>query len=135
MTRLNYLAQLSSSKLPSRFVISGFTATAAHWISMTILVTTGFSGQISTVIGSIVGALCNYLLQKVYTFENKTTHRQSLLKYLASCVLAWVLNLCFFLLIQSFSQMGIAMTQVMTSFLVAFFNYQIYKRFVFHVFP
>jgi putative flippase GtrA len=135
MLRLNHLAQLCGSKLPGRFVISGITATAAHWLSMTLLVETGFSASVATVIGSIIGALSNYLLQKTYTFSNSTSHRQSLLKYLASCVIAWLLNLLIFLLIQATTHLGIAMTQVVTSFLVAFFNYQIYKRFVFHVEP
>ncbi|WP_423811357.1 GtrA family protein [Pseudohongiella nitratireducens] len=99
---------------------------------MAALVATGIPSHYSTAIGNVIGAYCNYLLQRNYTFENSSPYRETLLKYLASCATAWLLNLAFFVLIQQITPFGVPLTQFITSFLVALFNYHFYKRFVFH---
>lgn len=133
MSRLHHLVHLFTLYKQSRFLISGGLATASHWLSMTLLVLFGASALSATIVGSTVGAFCNYWLQKHYTFESHSPDLESILKYIASCAVAWCMNFLFFLLLQTIAELGIAITQALTSLLVAFFNYHIYKRFVFHV--
>lgn len=133
MSRFHHLGHLFTLHQQSRFLISGGLATTSHWLSMTLLVLFGASALSATIVGSTVGAFCNYWLQKHYTFESHSTDSESIPKYIASSAVAWCMNFLFFLLLQAIADLGVAFTQALTSLLVAFFNYHIYKRFVFHV--
>lgn len=114
-----------------RFIISGGSATLCHLATMAFLVWVGVNANISTSAGVIVGAIFNYIFQYYYTFNSDTQHNYSILKYTITVSISFVSNLILFTLFHNYLQMGILISQLLTSAIVAIQNYIIYKNFVF----
>jgi putative flippase GtrA len=114
-----------------RFIISGGSATLCHLGTMAFLVWLGINANISTSVGVIAGAIVNYILQYHYTFDSDELHNSSILKYIITVLISFVSNLILFSLFHNFLQIGILISQLLTSAIVAIQNYLIYKNFIF----
>lgn len=115
-----------------RFVLSGGIATLSHWLLMAVLLFAGSKPAAATSIGAGAGAIINYFAQKRYTFRSDALHRRTLPRYLAICLFLWVSNLVLFLLINGILISSIALTQMLTTLVVALLGYWSYKWVVFN---
>jgi len=114
-----------------KFIISGGSATISHLSIMAFLVWIGVNPLISTSTGVIVGAVVNYVLQYYYTFDSDTNHKTSIRNYILTVCLSFVSNFILFEMFHNLLHIGIIITQLFTSGIVAVQNYIIYKKFVF----
>ncbi|VAX32855.1 hypothetical protein MNBD_NITROSPIRAE01-1512 [hydrothermal vent metagenome] len=116
----------------ARYILSGGISTAFHWSIMALLVIVGSTPVLATAIGAMMGAILNYFLQRKITFQSVVTHRFALPRYLSVCVLTWFMNLFFFVSLHRRLQFGSVEAQMLTTFLVAFMTYFLYKKKVFN---
>ena len=115
-----------------RFVLSGGLATASHWLVMAFAISLGVIPVVATAIGAIIGAVVNYILQRNVTFQSNTPHRSALQRYLIVCLLIWAANLFFFFILYHISLLSAVYAQGITTFVVAFMSYLLFKKVVFH---
>ena len=114
-----------------RFIISGGSSTALHYITMGLLIFLSMDATWATSIGAVSGAICNYVLQYYYTFRSDRKHRYSLQVYLISSVLAWLSNLLLFMLFHKILEVGVIIAQLVTTLIVTLQNFIMYKKLVF----
>ncbi len=115
-----------------RFVFSGGLATATHWLLMIVMLKVGTAAATATALGALVGAVVNYVLQREVTFKSKRGHRSALLRYLSVCALLWFANLIVFLILYHTVLPAPMYAQAITTGVVAFLSYILYKRVVFN---
>lgn len=116
----------------TNFIIAGSIATLLHWLSMAVFVYFEMEPTRATLIGSIVGAALNYLLQRQLAFRNAGPHSRTLLRYVSSCLFAWLCNVIIFYWLNSVWNMPVSLSQIVTTGLVASLNFVVYQRIVFH---
>ncbi|MBE93989.1 GtrA family protein [Marinobacter sp.] len=116
----------------SGFIAAGGMATLFHWAAMSGLVLLGMSPVTATFSGSVIGAVTNYGLQRTLAFPNSRPHIEAIWRYVFSCSLASLLNVLIFFVLQQLCEVPIAPAQVLTTVMVAAFNYVVYQRLVFH---
>jgi len=114
-----------------RFIISGSSSTALHYITMGLLIFLGIDAIWATSIGAILGAICNYVLQYYYTFRSDRKHRYSLQVYLISSLLAWLSNLLLFMLFHKILEVSVIIAQLVTTLIITLQNFIMYKKLVF----
>ena len=114
-----------------KFIISGGGATACHFSIMWLLIYFKIHATISTAVGMIVGAILNYFLQYNWTFKADIDHFKSTKNYIITVILSFGSNLLLFWLFYEFFSINTLLSQILTSSIVAFQNYLIYKKFVF----
>lgn len=117
---------------PIRFVLAGGLATASHWGSMALMVSLGSQPTTATAIGSLIGAMINYILQRSITFRVNTPHLSTILRYLGIIAITWLANLMLFLTFFQLSNLSVLQAQVITTAIVAGMNYILFKRLVFN---
>ena len=98
---------------------------------MCLLVWAGVRPTAATALGALFGALINYLLQYHYAFQSSHPHGATLARYTVACVVGWSANLLLFSLLLWWSNQ-VLISQLCTTALVAFLNYFVYRRMVFH---
>lgn len=118
-------------KIFLKFLISSATATGAHWLVMAALIEWGLSAYWGTGIGSLVGAVVNYLGQRNFVFDHQGLHRQSVPRYLTSVGINWLLNMGLFFVLSSGLQLPITLSQALTTLMIAGASFLLYRRFVF----
>lgn len=114
-----------------RFVAAGGVATLSHWLTMALLILAGMFPAMATAIGAVLGALVNYLMQKIYTFRSTNSHRIALPRYIAACVFLWLANLLLFMLLNGLFFLSVASAQFITTAFVALMSYWLYRSLVF----
>ncbi len=115
-----------------RFVLSGGLATAVHWSLMALLIRFHLSAEVATALGALAGAIANYLLQQHFTFRVRLGHARALPRYVLVMVLGWLANLGLFTALHGWLELGVSPAQLITTALVALFNFTLYRRVVFH---
>ncbi|KAA1174381.1 GtrA family protein [Marinobacter salinexigens] len=125
---------ISGKQRLSRFLIAGGLATFVHWLSMYVLIRFGMTAEPATAFGAALGLLANYSLQYRYAFRSALPHRVAFSRYLSTSALGWGLNLALFSFIR-FAGADTLVSQVVTTGLVAFANYLLADRYVFHEEP
>ena len=115
-----------------RFILSGGTATAIHYLTMFVLIYFDTPAAVATAVGALVGAVLNYVFQYYYTFRSIRRHLHSLLSYIFASGLSWTSNLVLFLLFHDAIGMHIVIAQLITTAMVTVQNYFVYKKAVFH---
>jgi len=116
----------------SGFIAAGGMATLSHWVAMSGLVLLGVNPVTATFSGSVVGAVTNYGLQRTLAFPNARPHVEAVWRYVLSSALAALLNVLIFFVLQQLGDMPVVPAQVLTTVMVAAFNYAVYQRLVFH---
>lgn len=116
----------------SGFIAAGGMATLSHWVAMSGLVLLGVNPVTATFSGSVVGAVTNYGLQRTLAFPNARPHVEAVWRYALSSALAALLNVLIFFVLQQLGDMPVVPAQVLTTVMVAAFNYAVYQRLVFH---
>ena len=131
MTRTNRASPFAGTPALPRFLVSGGTATALHWLVMALLIRLGLQPVLATAAGASVGLALNYWLQHRWAFRSGLPHRIALPRYLAGSSLGWALNLALFSALQ-LAGTGVALAQIAATTLVTLVNFLLSKRFVFH---
>jgi len=116
---------------PVRFTLVGGLATVSHWLVMALAINLGAMPAMATAIGAVIGALVNYILQRNVTFQSNNSHRTALRRYLIVCLLIWGANLFIFFTLYHIVLLATVYAQLLTTLLVAFMSYFLYKRTVF----
>lgn len=114
------------------FAAAGGIATAIHWASMAGLVLLGLSPLYATAIGSLCGAVANYLFQRQLAFPNADTHAKTVGRYALSCLLAWITNFILFSFFHQSLSLPVTAAQIVTTTFGALLNFVVYQRLVFH---
>lgn len=114
-----------------RFVVSGGSATTAHWLLMTVLILFGLEPSIATSIGALWGAVINYLMQKRYTFRASAADRRLLPRYVTICIVLWFANLAIFLFATQLLHLPTTPAQLATTLTTALLGYWSYAWIVF----
>lgn len=117
----------------SRFLISGGVSTSLHWGAMILLIRYGLDAGLSTAIGSLAGALVNYILQYRYTFCCSLPHSIVVPRYIASISVSWLANLFLFIFLYELVMFPVIASQLLTTALVTLINYYLYQSRVFCV--
>lgn len=107
-------------------------ATLFHWVAMSGLILLGMEPVAATLFGSVVGAVTNYGLQRTLAFPNARSHIEAIWRYVFSCSLASILNVLIFFFLHQLIEIPVAPAQLLTTVVVAAFNYVVYQRLVFH---
>ncbi|TYC55411.1 GtrA family protein [Marinobacter sp. BW6] len=128
--RFPLLRSADWGRLP-RFLLSGGIATLLHWLTMLVLIRAGLNAVLSTGAGATAGLLANYFAQHRYAFCSDLPHRIAFPRYFTAAALGWALNLMGFSLLMVAGG-NVALSQIITTGLVAFANYLFAQRFVFH---
>ncbi|CAM5181754.1 GtrA family protein [Oligella ureolytica] len=121
------------------FLYAGGLATLAHWLVFILLSTyllNYVAPVVATMIGAIVGAWINYLLQDGMTFgkiKNKSPYQGR--KYVVAVMCSFILNAVLFQLFVSLGLMNLILTQIVTTALVTVVNYLLYAHVVFKAQP
>lgn len=115
-----------------RFLLGGGTATLVHWVTMVALIMSGTQASVATTVGAFIGALVNYGLQYHVTFSSMARHRDTLPGFLVVSALSLGVNSIVFYALHVFVQWPALISQTVTSGLVAFSNFLLFKRLVFH---
>ena len=114
-----------------KFLLSGGSATAVHFSVMAVFIYFGLDSFYATIIGSISGAIFNYVLQYFYTFNSDKSHFKSIATYSIAVFLSFLSNAYLFSLFNYDLKMGIIFSQLVTTSIVTLQNYIVYKYFVF----
>lgn len=114
------------------FVIAGLIATLAHYAAMGLLIT-GFEIRplAATFVGSWVGSLVAYGLNRVRTFRSQVAHRQALPRHLAMGVASIALNAFAFEILVRFLTWPTAIAQIAATAICLMMNFVVMKFWVF----
>jgi len=115
-----------------RFGLCSGLATLSHWMVMGGLIWLTLNPAVATAVGALVGAVVNYLLQYHFVFSCSKSHFQTLVSYVLSCSVGWAANLSLFSLLYLWWPDQVALIQFITTSVVAFLNYFLYRRVVFN---
>ena len=114
-----------------RFVIGGGSATLVHYAVMGLLITFGVDAVVATSVGMVVGAVYNYLFQYYRVFRSQRHHLQALMRYGVTVGLYFVSNVALFAFFYRGVGMGIVVSQILVTAVVAVQNYFLYQKFVY----
>ncbi|MCP5015348.1 MAG: GtrA family protein [Ketobacter sp.] len=126
---LNLIKSVNSRFL--RFGICAVLATSTHWAVMALLIVGQITPYFATATGALSGAIVNYYLQYHFAFESTRPHKQALVSYCLSCAAGWLANLGVFSFLFMWWPDAVALVQLVTTAIVAFLNYFLYRRMVF----
>lgn len=115
-----------------RFLFSGGAATLLHWATLWLLVVEGCPPVAASALGACSGAVANYWLQYHVTFRSGAAHRETVPGFLVVSALSLVMNSTLFYALHTLAQWSPPVSQVITSSLVAFANFFIFRTRVFH---
>ena len=115
-----------------RFLFSGGTATLLHWAILWMLMVAGCPPVPASALGACGGATANYWLQYHVTFRSVTAHRNTIPGFLVVSGMSLVMNSSIFYALHTLAQWSPAVSQVITSGLVAIANFLTFKTLVFH---
>ncbi len=115
-----------------RFLFAGGAVTLLHWAVLAAGLAAGVEPLAATVLGSAMGAVGNYWMQRRWVFGATQPHATAIWRYALSCGLATLLNALWF--VAGHRVMGWAPlpAQIIATGLVAVTNYLLYKIWVFH---
>ncbi len=114
------------------FVVAGGVATAAHYALLIVLVEwLGIAPVPASMAGYVLGALVNYRLNYVYTFQSRKRHREALAKFLVVAGIGFVLNAA--ILHAAIGPLGVHYLpgQVFATVVVLFWNFAANKLWTF----
>lgn len=114
---------------PFRFVMVGGLSTLAHWGCMAVLtVVAAMDALCATYIGAIVGAFTNYVLQRRYVFQCSVSHDQTIVPYLISVIVVWLVNGAVFWFLNEQMRLSAISAQLTTTLFVAALSFQLQRR-------
>ena len=114
-----------------RFVIGSGSATLVHYAVMGLLIASGVDAVVATSVGMAAGAVYNYLFQYYRVFRSQRHHLQALMRYGVTVGLYFVSNVVLFALFYRVAGMGIVISQILATAVVAVQNYFLYQKFVY----
>ena len=114
-----------------RFVVGGGSATLVHYVVMGLLITSGVDAVVATSVGAVVGAVYNYFFQYYRVFRSERHHLQAMMRYGMTVGLYFVSNVVLFALFYRVAGMGIVISQILATAVVAVQNYFLYQKFVY----
>jgi putative flippase GtrA len=114
------------------FLTAGGMATILHWVSMSVLMAFGLSAVAATFLGSVIGAVSNYTLQRSLAFPDARPHGEAVWRYVLSTAVASVCNTLVFFALHNLAQIPVVASQLVTTATVAALNYYAYNKMVFH---
>lgn len=115
-----------------RFLVSGASATAFHWLLMWLAMLTGIPATPATALGATGGAALNYLLQRNWAFRSAVPHAVAAKRFAVSAAFAWLANLGLFSTLHHGTGLTALISQAATTASVAALTYFLYTRLVFH---
>ncbi|OHC70253.1 MAG: hypothetical protein A2045_16510 [Rhodocyclales bacterium GWA2_65_20] len=120
-------AKLSrGGRLPRQFLhfaVMGGVGTGAHYLTLALLLQTGWPATPATAVGAVAGALVNYWLNYRYTFRSWQPHRIAASRFLAIAAVGWLLNAGVFHLLHQGAGLPLWPAQLATTALVLAWNF------------
>jgi putative flippase GtrA len=119
----------ASKKMPviaqfARFTSAGALGTIVHYLVLLALVSIFSSRPVSaSILGSLAGAIVNYLLSHHWIFRSKRKHSETLSKFFAVGGLGLVLNAAIMYALVTIANMHYLLAQVAATGAVLFWNF------------
>ena len=114
-----------------RFVGAGAVGTALHYLTLVGLVSLlHWTPVLATVCGATLGALCNYYLNRRFSFESSRSHWEALPRFLLMASAGIIIN---GLIVKAVTFVGFhyLVAQVVATTIVLVFNFSISRRWIF----
>jgi len=116
----------------SRYTVAGLLGTAAHFVTLIMLVQWLAVAPVSASLGgAIVGALINYQLNYRFTFLATSTHRSTLPKYLLIAASAILLNTLIMSVLVTLMSLPYIAAQLLTTLLVLLWTFTLNRLWTF----
>ncbi|MFQ5756903.1 MAG: GtrA family protein [Acidiferrobacterales bacterium] len=126
---------LRHSKTAKQFITFagvGAIGTAVHYMTLISLVETiNVKPVYATTVGFIVGALINYILNYIYTFQSNKAHVEAVTKFLTVAAIGAVVNSSIMFLGQSVLQFNYILVQIIATGIVLLQNFSLNKWWTF----
>lgn len=113
-----------------RYLVTGATATAAHYIVLILIVEHGAIALLGSIVGSVVGLVTNYLLSSRWVFVLAAGTSSRFARFLAVSALAFGLNAAF-MWIGLWAGLHYLLAQVLSTFLLMLINYTLHANWTF----
>jgi putative flippase GtrA len=113
-----------------RYLVTGATATAAHYLMLILIVAQGGIPLLGSIVGSVVGLLTNYFLSSRWVFARTSDASSRFARFLAVSVLAFGLNAAF-MWIGLRAGLHYLLAQVLSTFLLMLINYTLHANWTF----
>jgi putative flippase GtrA len=114
-----------------RFALVGIAGTALHYLLLIALVSgLGQPEALGAMVGAAAGALCNYQLNRRYSFNSTRRHREALPRFLAMAAVGTVLNGAIVGLLSN-AGWHYLLAQVAATLLILILNFFVSKTWVF----
>lgn len=113
-----------------RYLVTGATATAAHYFVLILIVGQGGIALLGSIVGSVVGLLTNYFLSSRWVFVRASDASSRFARFLAVSVLAFGLNAAF-MWIGLLAGLHYLLAQVLSTFLLMLINYTLHANWTF----
>lgn len=118
----------------SRYVVAGAVATAAEWGSFYFLaVVIGIYYQFGVAASLILGAATNYLINKTYTFKNKSRKITSqFVLHLGVSAFSWAAHMGVMFVLVDLISLEKMLSKILATAIMLLPNYMMYKHTVFN---
>jgi putative flippase GtrA len=114
------------------YCIVGGIATGMHYVVMVALIKWGGMTEIAaTCIGYTSGAIVKYPLNHGLVFDSDEPHRQAIPKFVAACVIGFLMNAVVFAALFQVFPKYYMIAQVLTTGIVLFVNYLLARYWIF----
>ena len=113
-----------------RYLVTGATATAAHYLVLILIVEQGAIALLGSIVGSVVGLITNYLLSSRWVFVLASSASSRFARFLAVSVLASGLNAAF-MWIGLRAGLHYLLAQLLSTLLLMLINYTLHANWTF----
>ncbi len=126
------LRQSKTAKQFITFAGAGAIGTAVHYMTLISLVEAiNVNPVYATTLGFFVGALINYVLNYIYTFQSNKPHVEAVTKFLTVAAIGAVVNSSIMFLGQAVLQFNYILVQIIATGIVLLQNFSLNKWWTF----
>jgi putative flippase GtrA len=104
------------------FVLVGCLATAIQYVILAILVRLGWNAAVASGTGFVINVSIGYWMNYQFTWSSGKNHRETMTKYLVSCLVGLCLNISIVYVLTSIGLFYL-LAQVIATGLTMFFNF------------
>ena len=115
-----------------RFCLVGSVGTAAHYSALVAIVHLQGKPMIGSIVGFVLGAMVNYVLNYRYTFKSEQRYPVTLAKFFATACAGLALNTLIMGLLISLLNVHYFVSQLLATAGVVLWNFTVNLRWTFH---
>lgn len=133
MQALNNLIKKVTQFEISRFFLAGVVATLVDWFTFFFLISFGIHYQISLFASMFLGAITNYIINRIFTFKSKTKYvATQVATHLTVAAMGWLVSAGIMFLLVELLTWNVMLARIITTLLVFVLNYVMHKNITFN---